>query len=327
MKKIISLLLAVMLVLGLTACGTEPEQPVEYAKTNFYVLSGPTGIGAANLKDRAEKGQTEVNYNINIVKEPSEIVAKISKKEADIAAIATNLAAKVYNTTNGAVTVLAVNTLGVLNVVTPAGVTVNSLADLKGKKVYTTGAGSNPEYIINYLLEKNNIDKQKDITLEYKAEGTELLTVWATDPDAIIIAPQPVATSLTVQNQGATIAIDLTKEWEKVGGDSALMQGCVVVRNEFLQKHPETVKKFMDEYKASVDAANNDLDTTAALCESYGIVAKAAIAKKAIPNCNLCFIKGSEMKTKLSGFLAVMFAADKTSVGGKLPADDFYYAG
>jgi NitT/TauT family transport system substrate-binding protein len=199
--------------------------------------------------------------------------------------------------------------------------------DLKGKKVYTTGAGSNPEYIINYLLEKNNIDKQKDVTLEYKAEGTELLTVWATDPDAVIIAPQPVATTLTLQNKGATIAIDLTKEWEKVGGDSALMQGCVVVRNEFLQKHPETVKKFMDEYKASVDAANNDLDTTAALCESYGIVAKAALAKKAIPNCNLCFIKGSEMKTKLSGFLAVMFAADKTSVGGKLPADDFYYAG
>lgn len=327
MKKIISLLLAVMLVLGLTACAAEPEKPVEYVATNFYVLSGPTGIGAANLKDKAEKGQTEVNYTVNIVKEPSEIVAKISKKEADIAAIATNLAAKVYNTTNGAVTVLAVNTLGVLNVVTPAGVTVNSLADLKGKKVYTTGAGSNPEYIINYLLEKNNIDKQKDVTLEYKAEGTELLTVWATDPDAVIIAPQPVATTLTLQNKGAAIAIDLTKEWEKVGGDSALMQGCVVVRNEFLQKHPETVKKFMEEYKASVDAANNDLDTTAALCESYGIVAKAALAKKAIPNCNLCFIKGSEMKTKLSGFLAVMFAADKTSVGGKLPADDFYYAG
>ena len=327
MKKIISLLLAVMLVLGLTACAAEPEKPVEYAATNFYVLSGPTGIGAANLKDKAEKGQTEVNYTVNIVKEPSEIVAKISKKEADIAAIATNLAAKVYNTTNGAVTVLAVNTLGVLNVVTPAGVTVNSLADLKGKKVYTTGAGSNPEYIINYLLEKNNIDKQKDVTLEYKAEGTELLTVWATDPDAVIIAPQPVATTLTLQNKGAAIAIDLTKEWDKVGGDSALMQGCVVVRNEFLQKHPETVKKFMEEYKASVDAANNDLDTTAALCESYGIVAKAALAKKAIPNCNLCFIKGSEMKTKLSGFLAVMFAADKTSVGGKLPADDFYYAG
>ena len=317
------------MVLGLTACGGEPEQPqpVEYAATNFYVLSGPTGIGAANLKDRAEKGQTEINYNINIVKEPTEIVAKISKKEADIAAIATNLAAKIYNTTNGAVTVLAVNTLGVLNVVTPAGVEVKSLADLKGKKVYTTGAGSNPEYIINYLLEKNNIDKKKDIELEFKAEGTELLTVWATDPDAIIIAPQPVATSLTIQNQGAKIAIDLTKEWEKVGGDSALMQGCVVVRNEFLEKNPETVKKFLDEYKASVDAANNDLDTTAALCESYGIVAKAAIAKKAIPNCNLCFIKGSEMKTKLSGYLAVMFAADKTSVGGKLPADDFYYAG
>ncbi len=334
MKKIISFLLASLILLSFCACGSKPENvnssapdtaPVEYKETNVYVLSGPTGIGAANLKDKADKGETAVKYNVTVVAQPDEAVAKISNGEADIAAIATNLAAKLYNKTNGAITLLAVNTLGVLNVVTPAGVEVKSFADLKGKKVYATGQGSNPEYIINYLLEKNGIDRQKDITLEYKAEGTELLSVWATDKDAVIIAPQPVATSLTVQNEGAAIAIDLTEEWEKVSKDSALMMGCVVVRNEFLKENAATVEKFMEEYEASVNAANSDIETTSALCETYGIVAKAAIAKKAIPDCNLCFVKGSEMKTKLAGYLSVLFEADKTSVGGKLPADDFYY--
>ena len=162
MKKIVSILLTLLLVLGLSACGNadnvssapDPE-PVPLTKANVYVLSGPTGIGAANLKDKADKGETEGEYNITVVAQPDEVVGKISNGEADIAAIATNLAAKLYNKTEGNITVLAVNTLGVLNVVTPNGVEISSLADLKGKKVYTTGQGSNPEYIINHLLDKN----------------------------------------------------------------------------------------------------------------------------------------------------------------------------
>lgn len=337
MKKILSVLLAAVMVSAFAACGKTDtgstqaasdtkSESTSYADTNFYVLSGPTGIGAANLKDKADKGETAVKYNVTVVAQPDEVVSKITNKEADIAAIATNLAAKLYKKTDGAISVLAVNTMGVLNVVTPEGVEVSSLSDLKGKKIVTTGQGSNPEYIINHLLEKNGIDREKDVTIEFKAEGTELLTVWANEPDAVIIAPQPVATSLTVKYESSKIALDLTDEWSKVNTDSALMMGCVVVRNEFLKENPETVEKFLEEYKESVEKADNDLDTTASLCETYGIVAKAAIAKKAIPNCNLCFVTGSEMKTKLSGYLSVLFEADKTSVGGALPDDNFYYA-
>jgi len=336
MKKIVSLLLVMLLAFSLCACGaadtvsdikiiSDTDKTAELKEANIYVLAGPTGIGAANLKEKADSGKAEGKYNITIVSDPTEVVAKISKKEADIAAIATNLASNIYNKTNGEVTVLAVNTLGVLNVVTPKGVTVESLDDLKGKKIYTTGQGSNPEYIINYLLENNNIDKEKDLTLEFKTVGDELLTVWATDPDAVIIAPQPVATALTIKNEGAKIAIDLTKEWEKINQDSALMMGCIIVRNEFLKENKATVDKFLEEYEASIKAANENLESTGALCQKYGIVANAAIATKAIPNCNLCFVTGNEMKTKLSGYLEILFNADTTAVGGKLPADGFYY--
>ncbi len=323
MKKIVSLLLVLLLTLSFAACGKEKES--EIVSANVYVLSGPTGIGMAALKEKADSNKTAFNYNISVVVQPDEVVAKLTNGEADIAAIATNLAAKLYNKTDGEITVLAVNTLGVLNVVTPKGVEISSLKDLKGKKVYTTGQGSNPEYIINHLLEKNGV--KNDVTLEFKAEGTELLTVWATDPEAVIIAPQPVATTLTVQNAESKIALDLTDEWEKVNDDSALMMGCIVVRNAFLEENKATVDKFLKDYEESITSTAEEIDKVAQLCESYGIIPKAAIAKKAIPNCNVTFVDGEEMKTDLSGYLKVLFDADKASVGGKLPQDGFYYAG
>lgn len=322
MKKIISLLLAVLLVFSVCGCAAQPKAKTDM---NVFVLTGPTGIGAVNLMDKAEKGEGLENYKISAVAAPTEIVSKISNKEADIAAVPTNLAATLYNRTNGGVKVLAVNTLGVLYVLTNKGTEVTSIADLKGKKIYTTGQGSNPEYIINYVLEKNGINKDTDLTIEYKAEGTELVPVWATDPDAVIISPQPVATSIKMKYEGSKLALSLTDEWAKIDSESALMQGCVIVRNDFLEANPEAVENFLTDYKASIEKAKSDADTTSTLCEKYGIVPKAAVAKSAMDYVGLCYIDGNEMKTKLSGFLNVMYTADKKSVGGKLPGEDFWY--
>lgn len=322
MKKVVSLLLAVLLAFSVCACTAAPKAKTDM---NVFVLTGPTGIGAVNLMDKAEKGEGLENYKISAVAAPTEIVAKISNKEADIAAVPTNLAATLYNKTNGGVKVLAVNTLGVLYVLTNKGTEITSIADLKGKKVYATGQGSNPEYVINYILEKNNINKDTDLTIEYKAEGTELVTVWAKEPNAIIISPQPVATSIKMKYEGSELALNLTDEWAKIDSESALMQGCVIVRNEYLEANPEAVENFLKDYKESIEKAKSDADTTSALCEKYGIVAKAAVAKAAMNYVGLCYIDGNEMKTKLSGFLNVMYNADKKSVGGKLPGEDFWY--
>lgn len=322
MKKIISLLLALLLVVSVCGCAAQPKAKTDM---NVFVLTGPTGIGAVNLMDAAEKGEGLENYKISAVAAPTEIVSKISNKEADIAAVPTNLAATLYNKTNGGVKVLAVNTLGVLYVLTNKGTEVTSIADLKGKKIYATGQGSNPEYIINYILEKNGINKDTDVTIEYKAEGTELVAVWGTDPNAVIISPQPVATTIKMKYEGSKLALSLTDEWAKIDSESALMQGCVIVRNEFLEQNPKAVENFLTDYKASIEKAKSDADTTSALCEKYGIVPKAAVAKAAMSYVGLCYIDGNEMKTKLSGFLNVMYNADKKSVGGKLPGEDFWY--
>lgn len=333
-RAIVSLLLALTLALSLTACGgqanSEPEQPetqeeLTAAEINLYVLSGPTGIGAMNLWAASDAGDTKNTYHITMPGANDEVVAALSKGDADIAAVATNLAATLYNKTDGGVTVLAVNTLGVLSLLSN-GQEAATVSDLKGKTVYAPGQGANPEYILRYVLSGNGLDPDKDVTLRFVGEGSELLTVWQSDPEAVILAPQPVATSILMQNENARTLFDMTEEWDKIaGGDSTLMMGCVIVRNEFLQANPGAVELFLQEYAASIEKAQFDVEGTAALCEQYGLIPKAALAQKAIPSCGLTFVTGAEMKTGLSGYLQVMFDANPKSVGGALPGDGFYY--
>lgn len=326
-KQFLSVLLIFLLIFSFAACagGDHDAPPAEKIDVNFSVLTGPTGVGAVSMMKQAENGEGLENYHITAVSAPTEIVSKISNGEADIAAISTNLAAKLYQVTHGEVQILAVNTLGVLYVLTNAGTEVESLADLAGKTVYTTGKGANPEYIINYLLEKNDLNPETDLTLEYKADGSELTSVWAQDPTAVIIAPQPAATAITLRYEGSVAALDLTKEWEKVSPDSALMMGCVIARKAFIEENPDAVSHFLTDYEASVRQTESNPDETAALCETYGIVAKAQIAKKALPACNICFITGEEMKSGLTGYLEVLFSQDPQSIGGALPDEGFWY--
>ena len=319
MKKILVTALALMLLVSLAALAEKTD-------VNVFVLTGPTGIGAVNLWAAADAGEGLENYHLTAVTAPTEIVAKISSGEADIAAVSTNLASTLYKKTEGGVAILAVNTLGVLNALDNTGAEISYMADLKGRHIVTTGQGANPEYIVNHLLRANGLDPAADVTIDFVADGSALVTVWATDPEAVIIAPQPVATAIMGKYEGSKLALDLTDEWAKVSPDSRLMMGCMIVRRAFLEEQPEAVAHFLTDYEASVAAATADPEATGALCEQYGIVPAAAVAKAAIPNCNLCFITGDALREGLTGYLQVLLDADPTSVGGALPGDDFWYA-
>lgn len=324
MKKVISILLALVLVLGFAGC-TKAEPDLTDVSCNIYGIAGPTGVGLANLMEKAENGEGKLNYNINLAANNEEIVAKISNKEADIAAVATNLASSLYNKTNGGIQVLAINTLGVLNVVTK-GYEVDSIDDLKGLTIYSTGQGANPEYIINDILKNNNLEVGKDVEIEFVSQPTELVAKMVQNEKAVVVAPQPVATNITNKVQTAKIVIDLNDEWNKFH-DEQLTMGCIIVRKEYAKENPDAVKAFLSEYKESIEKTNSDIEGTATLCEKYKIIAPAAVAKKAIPLCNVVYQDGKTMKTNLSAYLQFLFDANAKSVGGKLPADDFYYEG
>ena len=332
MKKLISILLTLLLVLSFAGCGANntdstpstPSSPEKLdTKVNIYGIAGPTGVGLANLMEKAEKGEGNLKYNIALAANNDEIVAKIKNGEADIAAVATNLASTLYNATNGGVQVLAINTLGVLNVVTK-GYEVDSIDDLKGLTIYSTGQGANPEYIINDILKNNNLEVGKDVKVEFVAQPQELVVKMKTNEKAVVVAPQPVATNITNNVEGAKIVIDLNDEWDKYH-DEALTMGAIIVRKEFAEKNPDAIKIFLKEYKESIEKTNSDIDGTAALCEKYKIIAPAAVAKKAIPHCNVVYQDSTVMKTNLSAYLNFLFGLNPKSVGGKLPAEDFYF--
>ena len=322
-KKILSLLLAAALLLlpacGATAKGMSAEGPVRIAG-----LKGPTTMGLVNLLDMEQQGTAALDYDLQLYGTADEIVPGLIKGELDMAAIPANLAAALYQKTKGGIQVMAVNTLGVLYVV-EKGDTVHSMADLAGRTILSTGKGTTPEYLLRYLLEKNGLDPDKDVKIQYCSEATEVTAqMAAAQKDAIAVLPQPYVTAAGMKDPSLQVALDLTAEWDKVS-DSQLVTGVTVVRTQYAQEHPDVVEAFLQEYAQSVRTANTDLDRTAALCEQQGVVAKAAIAKKALPACNIVCRTGDEMQKDVSAYLSVLCAADPAAVGGKLPDEGFYW--
>ena len=301
------------------------EAPAESEATEATLriagLKGPTTMGLVNLM----ADEVASSYDFTMYGAADEIVPLLVKGDLDAAAVPANLAATLYNKTNGAVEVACINTLGVLYIV-ENGETVNSVADLKGQTIVTTGKGTTPEYVLRYVLGENGIDPDSDVTIEYCSEATEALSKVQAGEATIAMLPQPFVTSALSQVEGLRVALDMNEEWQKVAG-SKLVTGVLVVRKDTVKNDPEAFASFMEGYAASVEAANSDLEGTAALCEQYGVVAKAALAQKALPQCNIVFETGDEMKADLETYFNVLYAADPTSVGGTLPADDFYYAG
>ena len=219
---------------------------------------------------------------------------------------------------------MGINTLGVLYIL-DTGNDVNSVQDLKGKTIYSTGKGTTPEYTLRYLLKSAGIDPDRDVKIEFKSEATEVAALLATESGySVAMLPQPYVTTVLKQNSKARIALDVTKEWEKLAGDdSTVVTGVIAVNSEFAEKNPQVVARFMEEYKKSSEFVNSDVRSAAALVEEFGIF-KAEIAEKAIPYCNITLIQGSEMKNKVSRYLSVLNGENPASIGGAMPKDDFY---
>ena len=324
MKKLTSLLLSAALMISLLACGAFA------AKTKSGVriagLKGPTTMGLVNLLDMERSGKASQHYDLQLYGAADEIVPKLIKGELDMAAIPANLAATLYQKTNGGIQVMAVNTLGVLYVV-EKGDSVHSFADLKGRTILSTGKGTTPEYVLRYLLTANGIDPDKDVDIQYYSEATEVTAqMAASKKDAIAVLPQPYVTAAQLKDSSLRVVLDLTKEWNALGGGSQLITAVLLVRSEFLEQHPQAVEKLLNEYAQSVDFLNDQPAEASVLVEKYGIV-KAAVAEKAIPDCNIVCITGDNMKTMASGYLQVLYDQNPESVGGKLPGDDFYWMG
>lgn len=319
MKKTASLILALVLAFSASGC-SEKKTEIGNEPVNITMLKGPTGIGAVKLMEESEKNETDGNYNINVSAAADDAMAKIISGEVDIAAIPTNIAPLIYNKTNGNIEVLAVNTLGVLYIV-ENGDSIHTIEDLEGKTIYSSGQGAVPEYVLNYLLEKNNVE---NVNIVYMTEHAEVAAALADGRADIALLPEPNVTAVMMKNSEIRIAVDVNDEWKKTNG-SELAMGCIVAGKQFIDENKEAVDKFLKEYSESIDYVNNNVPEAAELVEKYGIMASSDAAVKAIPNCNIVYKEKDEMKTMLESFYDLLYKANPKSVGGEIPDTELYY--
>ncbi|MCI9593585.1 MAG: ABC transporter substrate-binding protein [Lachnospiraceae bacterium] len=297
------------------------------AQIRIGSLKGPTSMGLVFLTEMSENGKTANDYEFTMVTAADELLPKVISGELDMALLPANVASVLYNRMDGAISVIDINTLGVLYVVT-ADDSIQSMADLKGRTIYMTGKGTTPDYVFRYLLSENGLS-DNDLTLEYKSEPTEVAALLQQEDGAVGVLPQPFVTAACAQNKDLKIPLDLTAEWDKTQksspSPSRMVTGVTVVRNDFLEKEPEAVKIFLSEHEKSAAYTKEQTQKAAELVVKTGIIEKAPIAELALPKCNITCITGTQMKDALSGYLQVLYDQDPKSVGGKLPGDEFYY--
>lgn len=338
MKRFLPILLALFLVLSActpaaevppssppasspaeTTVSPSPSPSVQPQQVNVALLKGPIGMGAAKLMS---DGGAENNYEFTLFSANDEVVAGLAAGTLDIAGMATNVAANLYNKTNGSVRIIAINTLGVLHIL-ENGDTIQSVADLKGKTIYAMGQGANPEYVLRHLIEQSG-GSYDDVTVEWRTQE-EVIALMADGTAQICMLPVPAATTVLMKNSDVRDALDLTEVWAEVTPGSKLAQSCFVARAAFIDEHPEAVAAFLTDLAVSVAFTNAQPAEAGALVERFEIVPSAAIAAAAIAQANLVCITGSDMQSAAQGYYEVLFAADPASIGGANPDDAFYY--
>lgn len=306
---------------------SEPTtETYESVKMNIGCISGPTGIGMAYLMGQSDEKKTANEYTFSVATSPDEIVSRFANGEMNIASVPTNLAAKLYAKLNGNVKMLAINT-GCVLYIAEKGDSVKTVADLKGKTIYSTGEGANPEYVLRAVLSANGIDPDSDVTHKFVAENSELVSLLAKGDAEVALVPEPFLTTACAKVEGLRAALSIGDIWKDLGKEGNVYMGCVIAKADYVENNKAAVDKFLEEYKESVERANSDVSGVAALCETYKIVGSAAVAEKAIPKCAITFIPGSECEKAITDYFKALFELDPTSIGGAMPESGFWYVG
>ncbi len=306
-------------------------------------LKGPTTIGLASLMaEGGSDGEGEAEgpsadpYAFEVAATADEVAAKLAAGECDVALLPANLAAALYQRTDGAVRAIDVNTLGVLY-----GLTADeslkaadglSMADLAGRTVYLTGKGTVPQYTVECLLQAAGV--ADSVTLEFRSEPSEVAALVQADPAAVGIVPQPFATAAMAQDGSLAAVLDLTEQWDRAFATAAdgqeagrFVTGVTVARAEVLDQRPEDVRRFLRDHGASAALAASDPAAVAPEVVELGIVGSVPVAERTIPQCNVVCLTGDDMKAALGGYLARLFELAPQAVGGFLPDDGFYWDG
>lgn len=322
MRKLLSILLTIAVAFSFVSCGEKKatKTPVDVSAAS---LKGPTSIGLINIIDGSEElNKDGYTTKIEVAASPDLIVPRLLKGELDIAAVPLNVGSKVYNATKGQYKLAAINTLGVLYLLS-SDENVKTLEDLKGETLYCGTPGATPDYVLQYILKQKDFS-ENDIKIDYSMKTPELAQALIGGKVKHAIMPEPFATIVSLKNKNLNRFMDIQEEWRNLNDNSDIIMGALLIKTELIENNKDYVDAFLKEYAASVEWANSNLKECGELLKKHEILPDSKIAELSVPRCNVVFFNASDKKDDVNAFLKILFDFNKKSVGGKLPDEDFF---
>ena len=152
--------------------------------------------------------------------------------------------------------------------------------DLKDKKVLGGRKGGMPEMVFEYILRKNGLDPQKDLTIDQSIDFGSTAAAFTGDTSAdFTVEFEPSATALEKEGAGYVVA--------SLGVDSGYVPyTSYSAKTSYMEKNPEIIQKFTNALQKGMEYvqshtpeeiaeviapqfAETDLDTVTAIVKRY----------------------------------------------------------
>lgn len=326
MKKLQAVFLFFIIMVFVVGCNQVNIVKEESKKPDKIVIQAPSAPPTAPLikliEDKMlESSVEEGNIEFIVYQNVEEATTRVARGEADFTVLPVNVISKLYNK-EADISLLNVNTWGILYLLSRDG-EVKTWEDLKGKELFVGAQGASPDVITRYLLNKNGI-KEDEINISYGTSPEMLQWMIAGKADTVVL-PEPLVTQGLAKAENMQIAMDYSKEWEKINGEgSKLPQTGIAVRTSFANEYPDVVDAFQNAYKEALEAVVKDPASVSSLIEEK-LEIPGAVFKKSMERTKLEFVPAQEAKKDVETYLNALNEISGDMIGGKLPDEGFYY--
>ena len=304
--------------------GCRNSIPIADTTNTFTIatLKGPSSMGMIKLIDSLSAGKSH-SVQVKILNEPLQVRKMMIDGSADFAILPTTMAAIIYNK-GLKYKLISIPVWGTLYLV-GSDTTINKWGDLRRKRIYVMARGMTPDVLFRYLLQKNSINPDKDITLDYSfPTHIDLANAVAAGQTDLGVISEPLA-SLAMQNNKAVRRIfSLNDEWSRFEG-IPIAETAFMAKKSVIQSNREMVEKLISGYEESTRWVNKNNDSAAMLIVKYNILPNYDVALNAIPRSNLKFIRANGIKKQIEEYLNVFYKMNPDVIGGKIPDEDFIY--
>ena len=328
MRRLSAIILCAVLLFCLASCKVQKTDGsfdasvlTEKAAPEITIscLTDNTGIAFAYFKEKLSD-----DYTVSFEGAAADTTALLKAEKANIAVCSLTQAAALYNSTQGGAQILCVNTLGGVYVLSKN--KIKTCKDLVDENIYLAGEGSQTDYMLAYLLDKNNLEAGEDLQITYLTDESKVMSAALDGTARTVILTEPYASKVLAATDFKTV-LNLSEEWAALSGEDMQAVGsCVVATRDFVNNNPDEVEKLIDDIRTATAFLGEGNSTRAAeMLVKNNFYNDAAVAETALSDCGAVCVTGKEMRTLVDKNISALYTADPASTGGTLPDDGFCY--